>query len=343
MANAALYELTVTRTKETLRDPEAVFWVFGFPLLLALALGFAFRDKAMDRIPIGVVQSMEAEQLVRALADSPALFPRLYSIREGEEALRAGKISLLINAADGVVYRFDETRPDSRIARLEADEALQRASGRRDPVPVREQHVSEQGARYIDFLVPGLLGLNLMGTGMFGAGFAIVAARADKLLKRLMATPMRKRDYLLSLMLSRLVFLVFEVASLLAFAWLVFGVVVHGSLLLLALVCLVGAAAFSGLGLLVASRVTSMESANGWLTVVMMPMWIVSGVFFSAEQFPGYLQPAIRVLPLTVLNDALRGVITEAQPLTGIAHELTLLMLWGTLSFLVALRIFRWR
>lgn len=342
-ARSPLYELTMARTREFIRQPEAVFWVFAFPILLALALGFAFREKPPDTIPVGVVAGADGERLLTALQTSPALRPRLYAEKEGREALRTGRISLLVEPGSPPTFRFDPTRPDSRPARLETNDALQRALGRRDMVSVQEKKVTEPGSRYIDFLIPGLLGMNLMGTGMWGVGFSIVTARNQKLLKRLIATPMRKSDYLFAQMLSRIVFLVLEVVALIGFGWLVFGVAIHGSLLLFAFVCLLGALSFSGLGLLVAARPETVEGVSGLMNLVMMPMWLLSGVFFSAERFPDKLQPFIKALPLTALNGALRAVMTEARPLTSILPEIAILAVWGVVCFFIALRIFRWR
>ncbi|HEY7215103.1 MAG TPA: ABC transporter permease, partial [Thermoanaerobaculia bacterium] len=162
-----LVELTACRAKEFLREPEAIFWVFAFPVLLAIALGLAFRAKGPDKIPVGVVAVSPADaaaaRTLAALGRSPALVARPYAAAEGRGALRTGKISLLVEPGPPAVFRFDETRPDSRIARLEADDALQRAAGRRDALPVRAEKVTEKGSRYIDFLIPGLLGMNLMG------------------------------------------------------------------------------------------------------------------------------------------------------------------------------------
>jgi len=338
-----LWQLTLSRTREFIRTPEAMFWVFAFPILLALALGFAFREKPPDRIPVGVQEGVTAGRLQSVLAKSPALISRVYKESEGREALRTGRISLLVVPSSPATYRFDPTRPDSRVARLEVNTALQQGAGRQDPLAVRDEKVTEQGARYIDFLMPGLLGLNLMGTGMWGVGFSIVTARTRKLLKRLVATPMRKSHYLLAQIMSRLVFLVPEISVLVAFGWVVFGVVVHGSLLALALVSFIGAMAFAGIGLLVSSRAETIEAVSGLMNLVMIPMWLASGVFFSAERFPDAIQPLIRALPLTALNDALRAVINEGKPLQAIAPQLVVLSLWAVVSFLIALRIFKWR
>jgi ABC transporter DrrB family efflux protein len=304
------------------------------------------------------------------------------SPREGGEALRTGRISLLGEpgqpaaagpgpaaagpgpaaaaapapgtpaAADapgeaGVrrpwTFRFDQTRPESRIARLEAEDALQRAAGRADAVAVRSELVTEKGSRYIDFLIPGLLGLNLMGTGIWSLAFGITNARQKQLLKRLVATPMRRSHYLLAQVLARLVFLLPEIVILVGVGWLVFGVAVRGSLWLLLLASLLGAMTFCGMGLLVASRARTIEGASGLANLVMLPMWLLSGVFFSSERFPGLVQPLIRALPLTALNDALRGIVTEGRPLPAVAAQLAVVALWGVGSFLLALKIFRWR
>jgi len=338
-----LAELTLARLREFLREPEALFWVFAFPVLLALALGLAFRGKETEMVPVGVAAGPRAAATAEALALSPALRPRVYAPAAGREALRTGKVALLVEEGDGPVYRYDPTRPDARAARLEVDDALQRAAGRVDPLRPRESRVEEPGSRYIDFLVPGLLGLNLMGTSMWGLGFSVVNARTRKLLKRLAATPMRRSEYLLAQMLARLVFLVFEVALLVGFGRLAFGVEVRGSLGALAFVSLLGAASFAGLGLLVASRTRTIEGVSGLMNLAMLPMWLLSGTFFSWERFPEALHPFIRALPLTALNDALRAVMTEGRPLSALGLELGVLLVAGTVSFLVAVRLFRWQ
>jgi ABC-2 type transport system permease protein len=357
--HSPLLQLTLSRYREFVREPEALFWVFAFPLLLAIALGLAFRDKAPDRIPIGIAAGAGTERAAAALARSPVLLVKTMSPPEGREALRTGRISLLIEPGDPVdpvdsrqgetglrrpwTFRFDQTRPDSRIARLEAEDALQRAAGRADVVAVRSELVTEKGSRYIDFLIPGLLGLNLMGTGIWSLAFGITTARQKQLLKRLVATPMRRSHYLLAQVLGRLVFLLPEILILVGVGWLVFGVAVHGSLWALLIASLVGAMTFCGLGLLIASRVRTIEGASGLANLVMLPMWLLSGVFFSSGRFPERVQPIIRALPLTALNDALRGIITEGRPLTGVVAQLAILAAWGVASFLLALRIFRWR
>jgi ABC-2 type transport system permease protein len=340
---SALRELTASKVRDFLREPEAILWVFLFPLMLALVLGFAFREKPPDRTPIGVVAGPGAEPALAALSRSPGLLPRSYTAEEGRNALRTGKISLLVEPGPPVVFRFDETRPDSRVARLEAEDALQRAAGRTDRLTVRSEKITEKGARYIDFLIPGLIGMNLMGTGIWSLAFSITNARSRRVLKRLIATPMRRSDYLLSQILGRMVFLVPEILLLAGFGRLIFGVPMRGSVILFFALCLVGAMSFCGIGLLIASRVSTIEGASGLANLVMMPMWLLSGVFFSAERFPDAIQPLIRALPLTALNDALRAVMNEGHGLAQIAPQLGILAAWGIVTFTVALKIFRWK
>jgi len=335
-----LLELTRVRLLEFVREPSALFWVFGFPVLLAVALGIAFRSRAPERLPVAVVGE-GAAAVEQRLASSPDLAPARLSPEAAEAALRAGRVDLVVEAGaagEPLGLRFDPVRGEARTARLAVLEALAAA-----PPEVRETPVSEPGARYIDFLIPGLIGLNLMNSGMWGIGFAIVQARVRKLLKRFAVTPMRRSDFLVSFALSRLVFLALEVVALVAFGWLAFGVAVRGSLLAVALVVLAGAGAFAGLGLLVAARCQTIESVSGWMNFVMLPMWILSGAFFSYERFPAAVQPLIRALPLTATNDALRAVINRGEPLFSTLPELALLAIWGGLSFAVAVRIFRWQ
>jgi ABC-type multidrug transport system permease subunit len=338
-----LVELTIARLKEFVREPEALFWVFGFPLLLTVALGLAFRERPPEKIVVGIVAGPDAQNHLQALSKSEALRPRILPAEEGREALRRGEIALLVEASSPAVYRYDPTTPDARAARVEVDNALQAAAGRRDVFRAREEFVQEQGSRYIDFLVPGLLGMNLMSTGMWGMAFPIVNARMKKLLKRLVATPMRKSDYVLAQFLSRLVFLIVEVIVVVAFGWIVFDVRVHGSLALLAFICLLGGLSFAALGLLISSRARTLEAVSGLTNLAMMPMWLCSGVFFSYERFPDAAKPLIRALPLTALNDALRAVMNDGLRAVEILPELANLGVWAVVAYVAGMRIFRWQ
>lgn len=336
-----LVQLTLMRFREFVREPEALFWVFIFPILLAAGLGIAFRSRPPDVLRIAAV----TPELARSLRQEKLLDVEQLSVPAAEEALRTGKVALLAvpGPAGTVVYRYDDTNPEGRTARMLADHAVQRAAGRVDPVASSDLFLREPGSRYIDFLIPGLLGMNLMGSAIWGIGFAIVDARRKKLMKRLIATPMPRYYYLLSFVLSRLLLLVVEVGVLLGFGVLVFQVPARGSLLSLAVLCILGSLAFSAIGLLIASRARTIEAASGLMNLVMMPMWIVSGVFFSAQRFPDALQPAIKALPLTAAIDALRANMLQGASFTQLSPQLAVLTAWLILCFTVALKLFRWR
>jgi ABC-type multidrug transport system permease subunit len=335
-------ELTLARIRELLREPEAVFWVFVFPILLAGVLALAFRSRPPDPLPVAVVTGPHAEARRSVLAATPELNPTVLSAEQARLALSRGRVVLVVSADDVPSYAYDPTQPESRLARLAVDGALQRAAGRPDAFDAQRVEIAEAGARYVDFLVPGLLGMNLMGTGMWGIGFSLVVARNGNLLKRLVAAPVRRSHVLGAQLASRLLFLVPEAGALLLFAYYALGVPLRGSLLLLVGTSLLGAVAFSGLGLLTAARPRTIEGVSGLMNLVMVPMWIFSGIFFSTERFPAGMQPFVQALPLTALNDALRGVMLEGSGLGSLLPELGLLAAWGAVSFVLALKLFRW-
>jgi ABC-2 type transport system permease protein len=340
-------ELLLARMKELWREPEVIFWVFVFPVLLALGLGIAFRNKPADVSRVAIVSGPEAARALELLKGAPQIGSFRAEVLPTAEALnqfRLGKYDLVVTprAGGGLEYQYDAARPESALARAAVDDAMQTAAGRKDTLPTSARVSTEPGARYIDFLIPGLLGMNLMNSGMWGVGFALVDMRQRKLLKRFMATPMRRGDFLLALASSRLVLMLPELVLLLGFGVVVFHMRVMGSWAAMIFISAVGALCFGGLGLLTASRAQKIETASGLINVVMMPMWIFSGVFFSYERFPAVIQPWIKALPLTALNDALRATLLEGASLAGQGTRLLVLALWGGLSFLLALRWFRW-
>jgi len=342
-----LFELTATRLREFTREREAVFWVFVFPVLMTFALGIAFRNTAPDKTLVAIegnASDAKVSETANGLSRSSDIAVTVLSPNDAAQALRSGKVSIVVRPEnDSFTYRFDPTRPESHTARLLVDDALQKGKGRADVVNVGEEKVTEPGARYVDFLVPGLIGMNLMGSGLWGLGFTVVIARSRKILKRFAATPMRRSHYLLSFMLSRLVFLVLQVAAIIVFAWLVFGYTVRGSWLSVTLMTMLGGFAFSGLGLLVASRPKTIEGVSGLMNFIMLPMWLLSGTFFSSERFPHLLQPFIQALPLTALNNGLRALMNEGTSLSSNMIPIVILLAWCLVSFVVALKIFRWQ
>jgi ABC-2 type transport system permease protein len=344
---SAFTQLLLARMRELKREPEVLFWVFAFPLLLALGLGIAFRNKPADKSSVVIIAGPQAQATLEMLQRSPQHGSMRAEIADEVQALksfRLGKYDLVItpNQSGGFEYRYDPARPESVLSRTQINDALQAAAGRKDLVYTSSVISSEPGSRYIDFLIPGLLGMNLMNAGMWGVGFALVDMRQRKLLKRFVATPMRRSDFLLAIATSRILMMIIEVLLMLAFGVLLFHMLVLGSWFSILFLGFLGSATFGSLGLLTASRAQKLETISGLINLVMMPMWIFSGVFFSYERFPNAVLPLIRLLPLTALNDALRATILEGTPLLAQPGRLAVLLVWGGISFVLAVRWFRW-
>jgi len=337
--------LTKARFLEFFREPEAVFWTFGFPIVLALVLGIAFRERtpAPARIAFAPSAPAWAREAAAATKELQVVEPQPQDLAR---KLRSGAVDLVVEGPGAesaeITYRFDASREEARFARAAVDAALQRARGRVDVLRPAEQTVSEPGARYVDWLFPGLLGMNVMMSSLWGLGYTIVLHRQRKLLKRLAVTPIRPIELLLSYFLSRLVFLALEIVAILAFGSLAFGVSVSGSWLAVGCLSFLGAGCFAAIALFVASRADTIESASGWLNFVTLPMWLLSGSFYSYERFPESAQPFIKALPLTALNDGLRAVMGDGEGIAATWPQVAILAAWTAGAFLLGRRAFRW-
>jgi ABC-type multidrug transport system permease subunit len=338
-----LKELILARAREFFREPEAIFWVYGFPVILMFGLGIAFRTGS-DEVHVDIVAGDGADEARAALAAVPAFKVSVLPLDEARKRYAAAKTDLIVEVVDGGYrYTLDPSKTGAEASRVRVNDALQAAAGRRDPRTAATELITEPGSRYIDWLIPGLLGMNIMGGGLWGLGFVTVDLRMRKLLKRFVATPMRRGDFLLALMVSRLLFLIPEITAILAVGHFAFGLRVQGSLGAVLVVILVGAASFAGLGLLIACRTDKIETVSGLLNLIMLPMWLLSGIFFASSRFPEAMQPFVQALPLTQLNIALRGVILEGAPLAAQGWPLLILTVYGVVSFAAALRWFKWQ
>jgi ABC-2 type transport system permease protein len=340
---SALLELVLARWRSFYREPGVLFWSFGFPIVLAIALGIAFRERGPEPMHVALVGPTGASPTAAALEASGDVVVERFEERQARNALRTGRVDIVVIAGDPPTYVFDPARVQGRYARATVDAVLQNAHGRKDAFSAQDSVVTEKGSRYIDFLIPGLLGTGLMQGGLWGVGYVIVEMRTRKLMKRLLATPMKRSEFLLAFVLARALFLLVEIPVLLGFATTVFDVPLNGSLLLFVAVATLGSLAFAGIGLLIASRAENIQTASGLINFASMPMFIASGTFFSSARFPDVVQPMIRVLPLTALNDALRGIMLEGKGIGAITVEVGILLAWGVGSFAIALKIFRWR
>ena len=339
-----LGQLIAARIKEFYREPMAIFWVYGFPLLMALALGLAFRASPIEEITIDIVGSGDVEGVAAKFRADQRFKIVTTKQEEWVKRLQSGKTDLVIEVtgtgARTIAFHDQPHRAESQKAVWATDNVLFRDASQPRPSVT---HLDKEGSRYIDFFLPGLMGLNLMGGGLWGVGFVLVDMRVRKLLKRFLATPMRRSDFLLAVMISRLIFTVGDVVVLLIFGYFVFGVRCQGNYLELAAAVLLGSAAFAGIGLLVACRAQTIETISGLMNLVMLPMWVCSGVFFSAERFPDWMQPVVNALPLTALNQLLRGIMLDGNSLAALLPQVVILLLWASVSFAIALKFFRWR
>jgi len=337
---AELRQLSRHRTLAFIRQPEAVFWVFAFPMILAAVLGFAFQGGEAAVSRVGVLESArdDGDWLARLEADELVEVEYFEAREAADRQLRGGHIDALVLSAVPVNVRLDPVRAEAELARLRVLVAL----GAADADELAIEEVTETGSRYVDFLFPGLLGMNLMGTGLWAIGFAVADLRQRKVLKRLLVTPMRRSSFLASFLMSRLVFLALEVILLTGFGVWVLGVPLRANLVTFSALCILGAIGFAGMGLLAASRVKTIEGASGMLNLIMMPMWLGSGVFFSYERFPDAILPVLRALPLTALNDALRATMIDGAGVAQVWPQFAILGAWTVIPFVVALRIFRW-
>ena len=341
----SLGPLYVTRLREFYRQPARIFWVYGFPTVMAVVLGLAFRSEPSKLVMVDFVANESSASIAETLKANPNIKLKSEDAALADRRLMTGKASLVVvPGVSGITYRYDNTRPEAVAARASFDDALQRSAGRKDAIATEDRLVTEYGSRYIDFLIPGLIGLNTMGGGLWGIGFLLVNFRVGKLLKRFMATPMPRENFLLAVLLARMTFLLPDVGVLLGLGHWGFGMPIRGSLIALTLVLIVGALAFAGIGLLVASRAQSTETVSGLMNLVMLPMWLFSGVFFSSERFPDAIQPLIQALPLTQLIGALRMILLEGAGLAdrGVVVAVAVLAAWAVGTFAIALRIFRW-
>jgi ABC-type multidrug transport system permease subunit len=331
--------------REFWRTPEAVFWTYGFPVLMAVVLGFAFQPHAPAPVPVAVVtEGLITPREKSGLEANPRLQVRTLDAEAADAALARGSVALIVRGwPTAPVLRGDPTRPESELARLLVEQSLRQEVDGPSRISAKVENEDRAGSRYIDFLIPGLLGLNLLGAGMWGVGFNLVQMRTQNLLRRLMVTPMRKGEFLFGYLLGRFVLMLPEAAAVVAFGTLVFGVPLRGSLVALLLLVVVGGMMFSGLGCLVASRAKTIEGVAGLMNLVQLPMWLLGGSFFNNDHLEGVVHWAAEAMPLTHLNRALRDCMLEASGLGAVAVTLAALGAFGLLAFAVALKIFRWR
>lgn len=325
------------------RSPAAVFWTYGFPLMMAVVLGFAFQPGTPPPVPVAVLDVPAATAVYETVRSSSRLSVELLAPDVADQALARGRVALLIKIDDGQpVLRSDPTRPEAELARLLVERAIheERQGGLES---IRAEDEDRPGSRYIDFLIPGLIGLNLLGAGMWGVGFNLVQMRVQNLLRRLFVTPMKRSEFLAGYLLGRSVLVIPEALAILLFGVLLWGVPFRGSYLVALLVIVIGGWTFTGIGCLCASRARTIETIGGVMNAVQLPMWILGGTFFANEALEGPVRWAAECMPLTHVNRVLRDVMLESGTLADVWLPLLLLLAAGVLCFTLAMRLFRWQ
>ena len=367
--NSILFQLVISQFKLFFREPGVVFWSFGFPVVMAWILGIAFANKGeilrnvaivtenpavVSALPkwlhekSGTVDNQlsgeaELEWEVGMNAGDQARFRfRAMSEEEAVLALKRGQISLWIEGSPetNLSYRFDPDNADARLTYLLLETAFREKKSSELKAEIRPLTIV--GIRYVDFLIPGLMAMSIMNACLWGIGWNLIELRIKKLLRRIVATPLRKSIFLISHGLNRMILSAAEMLLLYIFAYFYFDIRIQGSLLALALVFLSGYCAFAGIAILISSRVQNTQSGNGMINIVTMPMFILSGIFFSYHNFPDWLIPYVEVLPLTMLTNSLRGIITEGIGLAQVIQPSLGLFGIGAVCFALGLKLYLW-
>lgn len=346
----SLIEQIKVRWREFRREPSAFFWVMFMPILWMLGLGFAFSDPKPEVYSVGWQQTASGElsameeKIAAIIMEHPQLKVKTGTRDQLNSWLRVGEISLIFEATPSNVlaYRFDPANPEAARGREFLDNTIQVGFGRTNPVTGTIDVVKSKGNRYVDFLIPGLLGLSIMSTSLFGVGMTIVSNRKENLLKRYVSTPMPGSDFIYSHIVGRMIALFVELTSILVAGWLVFNFAIYGNFLSFVFVAIMGAAAFTSIALLCGSRTRNIPFLAGLANLIMISMTMVGGVFFSNAAFPDWMRSIVRYLPITALIDSLRKIALEGQTLSQLTFEMGILAAFTVVCAVLANRMFKW-
>jgi ABC-2 type transport system permease protein len=340
------WQLILANVRELIREPGVLFWGIIFPILMSLGLGIAFMQKAdvirhvafIDRDTTNYVLTLKDDKLGNTI-----FYFEKMKWDDAMVQLKRGHVNVIITGHDSTTrYHFDPMNSDAQLTYLKLYSVL----GKKDPAflenNTRIEPLTLKGTRYIDFLIPGLISMGVMFSCLWGVSYSIIEKRSRKLLRRMVATPMKKSNYLVSLVTVRIAMNFVESGLLLLFAWLAFGITIQGNIGALLIVFLAGNAGFAGMSVFIASHTSKTEIGNGLINAVTMPMMVLSGVFFSYHNFPDWVIPFIKPLPLTMLADGIRSIFIEGAGYSEILLPSTILVATGAFFFTIGLRIFKW-
>jgi ABC-2 type transport system permease protein len=368
-----LWQLITASFLELVREPGVLFWGILFPVLMTLGLGLAFTKKPDITRKIALIRTDE----ISSAESSPFTY---FLEKNGEKnpgdkkddyrwkltlpdeqlgksvfqfyemnwdsamtLLKRGTISLLIQVKSGtLIYHFDPLNADAELTYLKLSPVI----GRGNLLPPENKGeirpLTVKGTRYIDFLVPGLIAMGVMMSCMWGISYGLIEKRSKKLLRRMVATPMKKSYFLISVLIVRISLNFLESLVLFLFALFAFKINIQGDISSFIALYLAGNVAFAGIAVFVSSHTSNTEVGNGLINFVVTPMMVLSGIFFSYHNFPDWSIPVIQKLPLTILADGLRSIVNEGAGYHEVALPILVLSAIGIIFFTAGLKIFKW-
>lgn len=363
--NNQLYQLFKTQFLLTIREPEVLFWGMIFPVLISIGLGLAFTQQQETKFNVILVEKdhTQLDSLLTIYAtvehnkkgefynwkiSNETTGNTSFRFTDGDWesaiiSLKRGEADVIITDSLGSpVYHFDPHNSQSQLAYMKLTALVMSPEASMNTASEDIKPLTLMGVRYIDFLVPGLITFGLMSSIMWGISYTIIERRSQKLLRRMVATPMKKSYFLFSLMFVRILMNVVESLILFFFAWLIFDIQIQGNIGALVVLFLAGNIAFTGIAILVASRTTKTEVGTGWINAVQMPMMLLSGIFFSYHNFPEWSIGAIKLLPLTALTDGVRSIFNEGAGWVEVIYPTCVLSALGFICFVIGMKLFRW-
>jgi len=362
----SLGQLIAINYKEFVREPGILFWALVFPVMMAWVLGVAFSKKTALIQHVAYVKSssqthvrlsefLESSQVTYQQGGAGRVYKKSIETKMGRLSfhlisasmdsavmlLKRGQISLILqDTGDSLHYLFDPQGTDARFNYVVLSAAINHERVIYDSASVKV--LSQEGTRYIDFLIPGLLAMGIMNDFLWGIGYGLIEIRSKKLLRRMVAAPMKKSLFIFSHFFARITLALFEAAVLLLFAWIYFRIRIQGSLIAFLMITLAGSFCFAGISILMASRTSSSRIGNSLINLISMPMMILSGIFFSYHNFPDFIIPVIQKLPLTMLADSIRSIMIEGTGLPENMPEFLILTALGAISFMAGMRLYKW-
>jgi ABC-type multidrug transport system permease subunit len=260
---------------------------------------------------------------------------------QAELMLKRGNAALIVTMNDSTLeYHFDRYNSDAQLSYLQLTSLFSGVNRLDKQSEIKP--MTEKGTRYIDFLIPGLIAMNVMMSTMWGVSYTLIENRTKKLLRRMVATPMPKWEYIMSHIVARIILCFVEAAIVYTFAYFYFGITIEGSILAFIILFLSGIVAFSGVAVLLASRTDKTQVGNGLINLIIMPMMLLSGIYFSYHNFPEPVIPIIQALPLTILADGVKAIFNESAGLAQVWKSILILNALGLVTFTIGLKYFKW-